>query len=442
MRAVVERHPWTLLLVLFPCLAAVPFLAPHFGVTLYGDEAGYFDLADNLAHGSFLTGRDDAIGGGQHYPNLWFGPGLPLVLVPFVAVDAPVSVVRLVGPLCLLLAALSFYALLRLYVPPRTALVGAGALGLYVPFYTTLEYVHSEPLAVLLVVLSMYGTARYLRGGELRYLFVAGSALGWLALTRVAYGLVVTALLLLALAWWALKRHSPAVRCVAVCGVALAVCLPWLVYTYSVSGRPLNWGSSGGLSFYWMTSSYPGEYGSWLQAEEVFNDPRLEPHRTFFRSLEDRPLVDQNDALITEGFANIGDDPGGYARNVAANVSRMWFDCPHSFRQDRLTPLFFAVANGVVLSALLVSGILLVRRFRLLPAEAVPFAAFAIVAFVMHAFLSAYPRMLFPLIPVIAWFCTLALSTWVRIVPAASVMPTEPLRALGRDHRRDRAHGI
>jgi len=37
--------------------------------------------------------------------------------------------------------------------------------------------------------------------------------------------------------------------------------------------------------------------------------------------------------------------------------------------------------------------------------------------FALHALLAAYPRMLFPIIPVIIWFVVLVLSRCVRVVP-------------------------
>jgi hypothetical protein len=317
-------------------------------------------------------------------------------------------------------AAVLFFRLLRLYVSTRGATLGAAALALYVPFYTVLEHLHSEALSVLLIVAMMYGTQRYLHEGRLRHLVLAGSALGWLALTRVAFGWVVTALLLLALIWWAVRPGEAPRRFTAVCCLAFVACVPWLTYTYSVTREPLYWGSSGALSLYWMSSPYSGERGDWQQARAVFIDKRLAPHRQFFRSLIGRPLVDQNDALLHAAFANIRARPARYAENLLSNVSRMWFDFPYSFREQRVAALLFVVPNAVVLTALLASLGLLFGRPGLLPVEAIPFGLFALTAFALHATLAAYPRMLFPIIPVIIWFVVVVISRCVRIVPRQS----------------------
>jgi 4-amino-4-deoxy-L-arabinose transferase-like glycosyltransferase len=416
-RRQLSERPWLLLVPLLLVMLAVPYVGPQINPNLTGDESGYLRLAGNIVHGHYLTGRDDEVTGGDHYPNLWFGPGLPLVLAPFVAADAPVSLVRLLGPLFLFGACLLFYGFLRLYVSRRASLIGAAAVALYLPFYTALEHLYSETLAVLLVVALLYGTRRYLHEGGIRYLALAGGAMGWLALTRVAFGWIVTIVLAATLVWWGIGRSRSARRFATVCCVALVVCVPWLAYTYSVTERPFYWGSSGALSLYWMSSTAPGERGDWQQARAVFADPNLASHRPFFRSLVGRPLVEQNDELMHAAFSNIRRRPARYAENVVANVSRMLFDFPYSFRPERLAPLLFVVPNALLLAALLASiGLLLARR-AVLQSEAVPFTLFALTTFVFSALLAAYPRMLFPIVPVIVWVVVVTVSRCVRVVP-------------------------
>ena len=131
------------------------------------DERNYVELAHNLLDGHFAglgwrpatpygTTADPA------NPDLWFGPGLPAALTPLVALDLPIEVLRLTGALFLFGAVLVFYRLLRLYVGVGTSLLGAYALGLYFPFFVLLSTIHSEPLAILLLVSMLYLLSRYL----------------------------------------------------------------------------------------------------------------------------------------------------------------------------------------------------------------------------------------------------------------------------------------
>jgi 4-amino-4-deoxy-L-arabinose transferase-like glycosyltransferase len=375
------------------------------------DEASYITLAKRISHGYYTTGDNRALlDRNPAAPDLWFGPGLPIVLMPLVAVHSPQWLLRATGPIFLFLAVLVFYLLVRLRGSPRTALAAAYALGLYVPFWTLLPNVHSETLAIFLVVTSAYGLARYIQDRRLRHFALGSVALAWLALTRVAFGWVITAVLVLALAWWVLRRRPLAGRVAAVYAAALLLCVPWLAYTHARTHRYFVWGNSGSLSLYWMSTPYSGDLGDWHQANQVFTDPRLRAHRAFFRRLEGLTLAQQNAKIEHQALRNIAHNPAKYAKNVAANVSRMLFNTPYSFTRENTKTLLYAFPNSLVLGAIVLSLAVFVRRRRSLPPEGIPFLLFGAVAFGLHALLSAYPRMLMPEVPIVLWFTALAVQ--------------------------------
>jgi 4-amino-4-deoxy-L-arabinose transferase-like glycosyltransferase len=385
-------------------LAALAFFPAH-----PDDEAGYRELAERITHGTYVTGDDDALlDADPASPDLWFGPGLPLVLTPLAALDAPIEVFRLSGPVVLFGAMLLLYALARDRWGPRVALASTYAIGLYPPFWPLLSNVHSEPLAVLCIAAAMLGLARQLTKPTAWSFALASGALAGLALTRVAYGWVLTAMLIGGAAWWALRRGRVASRVVAITAAALALCLPWLAYTYSKTDRPFAWGNSGALSLYWMASPYPGDAGDWRQANDVFSDPRLAPHRPFFASLRGLPLAEQNERIERRAVHDIADHPLAYAENVGANLSRMLLNRPYSDSAWKVNDLLYAVSGvGLVVAAVFAAVVLLPRRGSL-PPETGPFACLAIVAFVTHLLVAAYPRMLAPIVPLIGWLATLA----------------------------------
>jgi hypothetical protein len=111
------------LLFVYAVITLVPRAAPS-------DEVHYLKFAENLTHG-FYSGRGPDI-------NLWYGPGLPLLLTPFVALNASIELMRLLGAVWLFVAVVLFYFLLRLTVLPRLALAGAMAFGLYWPMFMLL----------------------------------------------------------------------------------------------------------------------------------------------------------------------------------------------------------------------------------------------------------------------------------------------------------------
>jgi 4-amino-4-deoxy-L-arabinose transferase-like glycosyltransferase len=322
----------------------------------------------------------------------------------------PVSVIRLVGPLLLLASVLLFHRLLLRAVPPRAALAGALGFGLFLPFLRYLPFLHSEFLALAFVVLAMLGTTAALRGGRPWTIAATAAALAGLALTRVAFGWVLTLLFAIWLVAWLVGRADRSRRLALIHGLALALCVPWLVYTYSVTDRPLLWGTSGSLSAYWMSSPYAADAGDWHCATDVFTEDWLAPHRPFFLANADLSPVAQNRALERRALENIRAHPGRYAGNVAANASRMLFNVPYSNRGFETRSLAFVVPGLVLVGFLAFALAGLLRARGTLVAEAVPFALFAGVAFAVHLPISAYTRMLIPITPLLFWLITYALG--------------------------------
>jgi 4-amino-4-deoxy-L-arabinose transferase-like glycosyltransferase len=412
---VVRARPWLLLIPALFVFAAVPLAVPY-SDNLYDDEGAYVGLGKLLASGNLLTGRDTMVGGGNAPPNLWFGPGLPAVLAVLVKLHAPLDGLRLVGPIALFAALIMFYALLRLFVPVRAALLGAAAFIAYLPFYTVIAFVHAEPLAVLFVTLLLYATVRYDREGRGRWLALGACSFAALAVTRVAYGWVMTAVLVVAVITSLARRDARSRRLALVPALALVLCIPWLAYTYSVTRHPLYWGSSGAMSLYWMSSPAGRDVGDWHGANDVFSDPNLAPHRPYFRSLIGLDLNAQNRSLEHHAFDNVGNHPFKFAENVADNISRMWLNLPYSFKSARLTSLGYALPNLLVLFGLVAAAVKSVRRPTGRPGfTAAWMGLFALAAFGLHSVFSAYPRMLIPIVPV----ALLAIVTGLR--PAESV---------------------
>ena len=392
-------------------LAALAFFPAH-----PDDEAGYLELAERITHGAYVAGDEDALlDEDPASPDLWFGPGLPLTLAPLVALDIPMEGIRLAGPLCLFGAMLLFYVLARDRWGPRVGLVSVYAVGLYPPFWPLLSNLHSEPLAILFVAAAMLGLARHLaRPSPWSFVLASGSLAG-LALTRVAYGWVLTAMLVTGLAWWIVRRGSVASRVTAITAVALLLCAPWLAYTFAKTDRPFQWGNSGALSLYWMASPYAGDSGDWRQADDVFTDPRLAPHRAFFASLRGLTLAEQNASIEREALSNIGGHPLAYAGNVVANASRMLVNRPYSDSAWRANDLLYAASGLALLAAASFAAIVLVPRRGSLPPETGPFGSLAVLAVGGHLLVAAYPRMLAPVVPLLGWLATLAVVSTTRL---------------------------
>jgi hypothetical protein len=340
---------------------------------------------------------------------LWHGPGLVALLAPLVALDLPLPVIRFIEPVLLAGAMLVFHRLLRARLQRRAALAWTYALGLYVPFLSVVPQVHKEPLSILLVVAGMLALTRALAGGGWRYTVAAGLALAGLAMVRLEYGWVAIGLLVLAAATWAVRRHSPVARRLAAVGaVAVAGCLPWLAYTQHLTGEPLYWGTSSGLSLFWLSPTLPGETGQWHAPGTVARDPALAPLRPLFDRLEGLHPVESDRVLRERARENIRARPDLYVRNLAANVPRLLFSEP---MRPGITPLgvaVYAAFNALLLAATGWAAAILWRRRRVVAPETAPIAAFAVLAVAVHLLASASPRMLLPIVPALVWLAAQA----------------------------------
>ncbi len=387
-----------------------------------GDETPFLDAAHRLLNGQYaLTGTMD----GTKF--LWHGPGIPALISPLVALGAPLTVIRLVGPLLLFAAVVLFYRLLRLRLSRRSALIGAYALGLYGPMYEGITSLQKEPLALALAVVAMYGTALFISEGRRRHLALAGLALGGLAMTRLEYGSVISALLAIAVLWWLLARlregaESPqtrtAGRCALVCGLGMLSCVPWLAYTYTITHHLFYWGNSGGISLYWMSSPASDQLGQWHASHTVFTDPGLVAYRPQFHYLGTLSPLKADLTLRHLAIVQAEAHPAKYALNMLANVSRMFFGFPFSFALSVPDTTGLIAFNTALLGGLIAAAVFLRRNRSSLPAEAAPFIWFAAVGFAVHLVTSAEPRFLIPLIPVPAWMIAHALNRGLAVAPA------------------------
>lgn len=360
-----------------------------------GDEPNYVAYAERLTHGSY-SGRGADV-------DLWFGPGLPLLLTPLAAVDAPIVLMRALGALLLVTGVGLFYVLLRKTVSPRTAFLGTVALGLYWPLLTLLPWLHSEIPALLAVVLFMLAVTADLTRPRVWTLVGAAASLAYLAVTRVVFGWVLVVMLVLALIVFLAGRSSEGKRLAVISAFALVLSSPWLVYTYEVTGKPFYWATSGGLSLYWMSSPYPGEYGDWHSVDEVFSNPGLAEHRAFFEGLSGLNQVDFDDEVRAEAVRQIRRHPQEYVENIAANVSRLWFSTPFSYTPQKLSTTFYIVPSAFLLVGLL-AGSIVVARSRPRPPGSIVFAITLVAGIGVQALLAGYTRMLFPLLPIMLWF--------------------------------------
>jgi hypothetical protein len=153
----------------------------------------------------------------------------------------------------------------------------------------------------------------------------------------------------------------------------------------------------------------PGETGQWHAPSTVERDPALAAARPFFRGLERLHPVESDRVLRARALENIRERPADFARNLAANVTRLLFSVP---MRPGVTPLGVAVYvlfNSLLLAGTAWAAVVLWRARGALAPETAPIALFAALGVAVHLPPSASPRMLLPVVPALVW---LAAEAW------------------------------
>ncbi len=389
--------------LLAPTLPLLPILLVYTLVVVihplpgnYTDEAAFLGIARDLTHGFYTQSNTTVISG-----LLFHGPGLPLLLLPLVALHIPLTLIRiLVGPVFLFAAIAVFHRMLRPFMTERSAILASYAVGAYLPFFPHMRAVYVEALATLCFTLAVYFMVRSFRGGRRDHLW-AGLALGWLALSRVEYGYVLVACLLISAVWLLVRRASlPARHSLIACAIGLVMCVPWLSYTYSVTHKPFYWGDSGGWNLFWMSA--PGT-GDWQSPLTVATRPQLAVDRATIAAVKRLPPLEQDPRLTHIAIQNIRHNPKHYLANIVNNVGRLVFNSPYSYTNEKSSAMLYGVPNAILLGALVISALAAMRTRRRLAVGLAPISIFILLGFLIHVPLAAEARFIVPLIPATAW---------------------------------------
>lgn len=369
---------------------------------LENDEGRYYGYAVNLTKGFYAQ---------PETKHLWNGPGYPLFVSLFILCKIPVVAAKYCNALFLLGAVVFFYRTLRFYMDSRKAFGCAMVFGLYPPLLPELPRLLTESMSVFLMTGFVYCTVRAYKEKEVRTLVAACLCGGALILTKVVFAYVVTlsVLVLLAMSVW--RRDF--LRSAAISLGCLGVCLPYLLYTHSLTGKWFYWANSGGTALHCMSNPDISQMGDWFHDSRIFADERLSPHRSFAESLKDKDYVEKDILFKKKAFENIRRHPHKYLANWLCNVGRMWFNYPFAYKYQRPHTLVYTFPNALLLSAVLFSVFPLLRSARRLPPEIGMMGIFAVLFIGGSSLIYTCSRYLVPVVPVLL---LLVFYCWVKVL--------------------------
>ncbi|MBW8040463.1 MAG: hypothetical protein FVQ85_10725 [Planctomycetes bacterium] len=370
----------------------------------FGDESRYATYAENLTKGFYAPSDTRAL------PN---GPGYPLLLTPFAFFNIPWYWAKMLNPVFIFLAVCFIYSALRNYMSEKTALFFTYLFGLYPPFYAELWLLLTEPFALMLVSLFAFLTIKWYSSGRYRYMLLAAVICALIALTKVFFGYVASVALLLSMV---LSKWSPISRkTVPIYAIALLLCVPYLLYTYSLTGKLFCWANWGGYTLYWNYTSHPDDLGGWKSPEDIATRPELAHHRPFFEKLQKLDCVERDRLMKKKAIENIINNPRKAALNYVCNLGRLFLNFPFSYKYQHPRTLLYMVPNTLVVGAILLSLYPLIKLRRFLPPAIVHACAVSVVYVAGHSLLLAGARYLCTIMPFIFIILTYTFTNLIRI---------------------------
>ena len=207
-----------------------------------GDEGRYYMYAQNLLRGYYSPANE---------VYLWNGPGYPLLLVPLLFFKLPLIWFTLLNAVFQYISVVLLYKTLILYVKSSRALFFSCFWACYYIAFKEMGLIYTESFTVFLIVAFQYCFVMTFRTQcKKRHILLAGSLLGYIILTKVIFAYVVLALLFLSLLSILMLRRIIYRKSWMILGIALLVNLPYLLYTYHISGKLFYWANSGGSSLF------------------------------------------------------------------------------------------------------------------------------------------------------------------------------------------------
>ena len=403
-----------------PYLIFFPFLLLYVAIVLYlptngkfGDETYYLKFAHNIINGFYSPSAPDI--------DLMYGPGYPIIIAPFIALNLPLICIPLLNAALYYLSIILLFKSLQLVVNFRIAIVTSLFWASYYHNFEQLHLIYTETITAFLISLIIYCVIKAFNPANTRttkkLMTIAGFALGYIALTKVIFGYVLICMLVGSSLIYIKKKKSVNYRKgLFVLLVAMATTLPYLIYTYHLTGRILYWGTSGGTNLYWMSSPYPRENGDWFNFDKLSNNyiekyeyasmpGRLDSIRV--NHLKDREElykykgVEQDDLYRKIAIQNIKSHPLKFLQNCISNVGRFFFNYPKSYVLQRPINLIRLPLNGTLILLLIFCSIPTVISWHKI-AYPIRFMIFIALLYMGGSILgSTEPRMLSVIVPVL-----------------------------------------
>lgn len=389
---------------------------------LQGDEGRYLKFSENLLNGYYANPE-------LNQGFLWNGPGYPIILVPFKFFNSPFILIKLLNSIFLFFGVIFLYKSLRFNLNHKISLFFSYVGGITHPFFfMSITLILTESLCFFLISISLYYFLKYMNTRNKINIYIFGISSGFLILTKVFFSYVFLCLGIVSILSILFKKDFPKNKfLLKLSFYPFIVCIPYLLYTYSLTGKIFYWSDAGGNSLYCMSTPFEGEYGDWFPISERLGDLHnskttiykknnlKENHLEFIKSLKRLNGIEKDQRLKIKAIQNIKSNKTKFLKNIIYNFGRASIRYPFTNRE--VSPLFLLIF--VFHFSLLFFPLLLSIKkiiFNLMYEELIVLWFFSIFLF-GTLLLSAESRFIFPIYPIIIFIISTLLINQSKIIP-------------------------
>ncbi len=342
-----------------------------------GDESRHMVYANNLTHGYFAD---------ENNPDLRNGPGYPLVIAPFLTINAGLLVLKLLNALFVFIGVIYFKKTIAFFAKEKYAIVLAYLIGMYPPLLRYMPLIYSEPLTFMIICALLFHLFKLYESKKIdqKQIVITSLYLALLVLVKIIFlhVIAVSLLLLGGLFLWNRKRQNMKIAFVLIGGFLLIV--PYLIYTYSVTDKLFYLGTGGGEILYHRATPFENEWGNWFSMDDAINGGNSDykpnnvyrnlntlskNHREVYLEFEHLTYMERDSAFKSIAIENMKTHPDAYIKNTVANIGRLLFHYPFSYREQNLNAYGYMIPNMFIIVVWLLSLYPAFLRRKKLPFE-------------------------------------------------------------------------
>ncbi len=330
---------------------------------LIGDEFRHVYYADNIINGFYTDANN---------PELLNGPGYPLVLVPFLALNAGFLFLKLLNAIFVFVGIVYFKKTLEFFLSERYALILAILVGLYPPLLRFMPLIYSEPLTFMIVCALSFHIFKLCKSEhpERKQIAIVSCYIGFLILVKIIFLQVILLSILLLGVVFLLYKNKKIIRLSMAVAGGFLLTVPYILYAYSLTGKPLYLGTGGGEILYHRSTPFENEWGNWFSSENVLNGGKedyqpdsvykdlsqlSENHLDVYLKMESLNHMERDSAFKAIAIQNMKTHPKKYVKNTISNLGRFVFHYPFSYRNHSMSAYGYMIPNMFIVVLWLLS---------------------------------------------------------------------------------------